>query len=159
MTTAICPQHSVHGAGWDFGQKSATEKKTFYLWVHFKHSDPFVNWTIVPNRMKATLYPLSKKIKCIRGESFVWVVLCTLNYVKPGTRTVGIFLSLRLRFTQSSDVYLGWIIPVTAWSTSMPCHQCPSMFAYNRAQTSLFWTLITPTHPERWESAGRSCHW
>lgn len=144
MATAVCRRHGVHG-GWDF----ATGKQFvewFYLWAHSKHSDPFLNWTVALKRENATLDPVSKKINCGEGESCIWVVLCSLNYVKQDTGTIMIFLSLRLGFRQSSDIYLGWIIPVTAWPTWMPCRHCPSMLAHSQAQTFLFWTPITPTH-------------
>lgn len=72
--------------------------------MHFKCSDPFVNWANVPYREHTILNPVSKKFKCSKRDSFIWAVLCSWNYVKPDTRPVKIFLSFWLGFRQSLDL-------------------------------------------------------
>lgn len=58
--------------------------------------------------VKATLYPLSKKISCSKGESFVWLVLYSLNYVKPGTQDSR-DLPLTPAQVQAEFRYLSWL--------------------------------------------------
>lgn len=115
----MSPRHHVHGvsAGWDFTQNSATERpfiEWVYLWVHVKCRDHFVNWTVVPDSKNTTLDPLSKKVKCNKSESYVWVGLCSLNLTQrqsgssshsgSGSGEVQTFILVKLFLSQPDPV-------------------------------------------------------